>query len=146
MKATDNKKTGQVWQRQEASKKLIIEELTKTPIIEIACKKANVGRATYYRWCKGDTEFTDQARESIMGGKLLINDMAESQLISAIKDQKLPAIIFWLKANHPDYTSKLEVTGKIKSENAPLTPEQEQAIMRAIELADSTDQHLINNP
>lgn len=141
----EKQENSKIVDRQNKSKTLIIEELKKTPIVEIVCKKIGIGRATYYRWCKDDTAFADQAFEALMGGKLLVNDMAESQLISAIKDQNMTAIIFWLKANHPSYASKVEISGRIKSENTPLTLEQEQAIMKAIELTNLHSQALTNN-
>lgn len=70
--------------RQEEQKKLLLEQLTKTPIVQIACEKSGVGRATYYRWRKDDPDFAREADASLKEGRLLVNDMAESQLMSAI--------------------------------------------------------------
>jgi hypothetical protein len=59
--------------------------------------------------------------------------LAESQLINAIKDQNLTAIIFWLKNHHSSYATKIEVTNKSGSKD--LTPEQEESIKNALLLA-----------
>ena len=40
--------------RQSKNKEQLLEILKKTPIVQIACEKAGVGRATYYRWRKDD--------------------------------------------------------------------------------------------
>lgn len=123
-----------VERRKTKNKKLILEQLKKTPIVQIVCEKSGVGRATYYRWRKEDPEFSRLADQAISEGQLLVNDLAESQLISAIRDKNLSAIVFWLKTHHPSYASKLEITGKIKHEEQ-LTPEQEALVMKALKLA-----------
>jgi len=132
--------------RQAKSKELIIEQLKKTPIVQIACEKAGVGRATYYRWKKEDKEFAKTADEALIEGNSLINDMAESQLISAIRDQNLGAIVFWLKHHHPSYTTRLEVTAKLKNTDEKLTPEQENLVMKALKLAEVLPSSLLENP
>ena len=120
--------------RQAKQKGTILEYLKKTPIVQVACERGVVSRATFYRWKKEDSDFARQAEEALAEGASLINDMAESQLISAIKDKNLGAIIFWLKTHHPSYASKLEITGKIKHEEQ-LTPEQEELVTKALKLA-----------
>ncbi len=120
--------------RQFKNKALILELLNRTPIIQICCEKSGISRASYYRWYKDDKEFALAADKAILEGQLLVNDLAESQLISAIRDKNLSAILFWLKTHHPSYASKLEITGKIKHEEQ-LTPEQEALVMKALKLA-----------
>ncbi len=98
-------------------KTLFLEQLKKTPIIQVACEKTGVSRASYYRWCKENPEFKKQSEESIMQGNLLINDLAESQLLSAIKDKNMTAIIYWLNNHHPDYSNnKIYLSDKDKQE------------------------------
>ena len=121
--------------RQLKSKEQIVENLKKAPIVQIACEKAGVGRASYYRWRKEDEIFAKQADEALLEGSLLVNDMAESQLIQAIRNQNLGAIVFWLKHHHPDYATKLEVTTHLKGESEALTPEQEALVTKALKLA-----------
>ncbi len=121
--------------RQNKEKEILIEQLRKTPIVQIACEKCGIGRATYYRWHKDDLEFAEKANEALREGSLLVNDMAESQLMSAIKDKNLTAIIFWLKHHHPNYATRVEVTAHLKSQNEALTPEQEALVNKALQLA-----------
>ncbi|OGY24035.1 MAG: hypothetical protein A2Y57_02275 [Candidatus Woykebacteria bacterium RBG_13_40_7b] len=120
--------------RQAKSKELIIEQLKKTPIVQIACEKAGVGRATYYRWRQEDKDFIKSADEALLEGSLLVNDVAESRLISAIHDQNLGAIIFWLKHHHPNYTTKVEVTAKLKQDDERLTADQKSLLDKALML------------
>ena len=112
-----------------------MEQLKKTPIVSIACKKSGVSRATYYRWCKSDEKFKKASDEAIQEGVMLMNDMAESQLLSAIRDGNSTAIFYWLNHRHPAYKTKLELSGHIKSSNVPLTPQQEKTIKEALRLA-----------
>lgn len=128
--------TGSIQKRQIKEKGLLLEQLKKTPIVQIACEKVGVSRATYYRWRKEDHEFAFQADSSLHEGSLLINDMAESQLLSAIRDKNLAAIIFWLKNHHPAYTTKVEITAKANhSEEEKLTDEQQKLINKALKMA-----------
>jgi ABC-type Fe3+ transport system substrate-binding protein len=117
------------------TKKLLIEQLKKTPIIQVACEKTGIGRATYYRWKKEDEEFSAKADEALSEGSSLVSDIAESQLMSAIKDKNLTAIIFWLKHHHPAYATKVEVNARLRADNEVLTPEQEVLVTRALKLA-----------
>jgi transcriptional regulator of acetoin/glycerol metabolism len=43
-----------IQERQKHEKNALIEALKEMPIVQIACKKAGVGRATYYRWLQED--------------------------------------------------------------------------------------------
>lgn len=124
----------------EANKAALIEQLRKTPIVQIACQKVGVGRATYYRWYKQDDEFAELAEESLHIGSSLINDMAESQLLNGIKDQNMTAIIFWLKHHHKAYETRVKVQGTLKHQVDTLTDEQSEVVQRALSLGG-----LINN-
>ena len=113
----------------------LLEQLRKVPIVSIACEKAGIGRATYYRWKKEDEEFAKAAEDALTEGTHLVNDMAESQLLGAIRDGNLGAVMYWLKHRNANYNTKLEVTAKIKTEQEALTPEQRALIEKAIELS-----------
>lgn len=119
------------------SKELFLEQLKQTPIVEVACKKTSMARATYYHLRKTDKKFAETADLALAEGKMLINDLGESQLISGMKDGNMTAIIFWLKNNHLNYKQKgfqagfsvaeddqenmyLEVFGKLKPETERL--------------------------
>ena len=84
-------------------KELIIKKLKQTPIVQIVCERVGIGRASYYRWRKEYSKFKKETDEAIIEGLLLVNDMAESQLISAIKDKNLTSIMFWLRHHHKTY-------------------------------------------
>lgn len=126
----------------DKNKQLLIEQLKKTPIIQIACEKVSIGRATFYRWKKDDENFSTQVDEALLDGNELVNDMAESQLMSAIRDKNLTAIIFWLKNHHQSYATKIEVTAKLKHDDEQLTPEQEALVMKALKLASVLPENL----
>lgn len=131
-----------------SNKAKLIEQFKKTPIVQIACEKTGIGRASYYRWRKEDDEFALAADEALTGGKQLISDLAESQLIRAIQDGNMTAIIYWLKNQHPDYKTKVELSGRLETIGKKLTPEQEEAIEKALRFASlDGDEHLIpKNP
>lgn len=118
-------------------KKLLLEQLKKTPIVQIACEKLGISRMTYYRWRKDDPKFLNESDTALGEGSLLVNDMAESQLMSAIRDKNMTAIIFWLKHHHQNYTNRLEISGHIKTEE--LTPEQKKLVQKALALASLTN-------
>ena len=124
-----------ILKRQEKEKELVISQLKKTPIVQIASEKAGIGRATYYRWRKEDPEFAKESDVALSEGSLLVNDLAESQLMSAIRDKNMTAIIFWLKHHHPAYTTKVEVTAAFKNQEINLTDEQKQLLNKALEMA-----------
>lgn len=115
----------------------LIKQLKKTPIVEVACKKLGIGRATYYRWKKDDPKFAEEAEFALDEGSQLVNDMAESQLINAIKEGNMTGIIFWLKNHHKQYSPKLEVT--TKNGDVPLTDEQKELIRRSLAMAFSNN-------
>lgn len=121
-----------ITKRQVKEKGALIDQLKKLPIVQIACEKTGVGRTTYYRWKKEDPDFAFDSEEAIQTGRSLINDMAESQLLSEIKEKNMTAIIFWLKHNHPIYGNRLEVTTGNK--NGELSAEQEKIIKKALEM------------
>lgn len=117
----------------KASKDTVIKQLKKTPIVQVSCKKVGISRATFYRWKKEDKKFANEAEAAIEEGLGLINDMAESQLITAIKEGNLTGIIFWLKNHHRQYSPKLEVT--TKDGDIPLTEEQKILIKKSLAMA-----------
>lgn len=124
-----------VQDRQKKERELLLEQFRKTPIIQFACEKAGVGRATYYRWRHEDIEFALQADTALEESVGLMNDLAESQLLSAIKEKNITAIIFWLKNRHRAYTNRLEINAKVESKIVELTPEQEDLIKKALGLS-----------
>ncbi len=121
--------------KNEGTKNIILEQLRKNPIVEAACQKAGIARMTFYRWKKDDPDFEKQIEEALFDGRLLVNDVAENQLIGAIKDRNLSAVTYWLKHHHPSYTTKIDVTTKVQNINQQLTPEQQKVVDEALHLA-----------
>lgn len=126
---------GKVDIKQKKQKELFVQQLAKTPIIQLVCEKLNIGRTTFYRWIKCDKKFALECEKALEEGCALINDMAESTLISLMKDGNLSACIYWLKNRHDTYKNKLEVSGNLNVKNDELTKEQEKNIMKALKLA-----------
>ncbi len=134
-KSRKNAMTNTIIKRQSIQKKDLLEKLKETPVVEVACRKIGIARATYYRWKINDEKFAKEAELALEAGSALVNDMAESQLLTAIKDQNMTAIIFWLKHHHQAYATKVEVTANLKNQNETLTPEQEALVTKALQLA-----------
>ncbi len=120
---------------QKADKKQLLQRLEKTPIVEVACQQAKVPRSTYYRWRKTDTNFAEACDMTLEESIGRINDLAESQLISAIKEQNMGAITFWLKHHHRRYETRVNIHGTIKHQAEALTDEQSELVERALQLA-----------
>jgi len=118
----------------------LLKQLEKTPIIEAACKQVGLPRSTYYRWRKEDESFAEICDETIELSVGRVNDLAESQLINAIKDRNMSAITFWLKHHHPSYRNRIELNANINSIQQELTPEQASSVARALKLAGLTAQ------
>ncbi len=133
--------------KREAEKTKLLNALRMTPIIQIACQQAGIqSRSSYYRWRREDPDFAKACDDAIGEGVELVSDLAESKLIQAIKDQNYSAISFWLRHRHPAYAEKLRIEAKVESVDKPLTPEQEAAIRRAVELARVPPQYDQPNP
>jgi predicted DNA binding protein len=118
----------------ENDKKLFLDNLKKIPIIQVACERSTVSRASIYRWKNEDKEFAKNMEAAMAEGEALINDMGEGQLISLIREKNFPALRFWLIHRNPKFREKIEVTAKIEKREE-LTPEQEDVVREALRLA-----------
>jgi len=116
-------------------KQRFIDELRKTPVIQVVCQKLSIGRTTYYRLRKEDNEFAKQADLAIEEGRLVVNDLGEAQTIALMKDKDMQAIRFWMTHNDPRYSNKLEIKGRITHVSEELSPEQEQILRQALLMA-----------
>ncbi|OGN11423.1 MAG: hypothetical protein A3B91_00990 [Candidatus Yanofskybacteria bacterium RIFCSPHIGHO2_02_FULL_41_29] len=121
--------------RQAKLKKAVLEQLMRTPIIEIACEKVGISRMTFYRWTKASKEFAKQVEEALFEGRLFISDIAESQLFSLVKDKKIEAIKYVLRHNNPRYADRLELSGTVSTKDEPLTATQKGLIRQALKLS-----------
>ncbi len=134
-KKEEKQKPSAVDKRREKDKTSVLEQLKKLPIIQAACQKAGVGRASYYRWRIEDEVFVRESDQAISEGVEMINDLSENQLIMAIRDNNLSAVRFWLQNRHKAYANKLEVMERSKSDNQELTTEQKSIVEKALRLA-----------
>jgi hypothetical protein len=125
------------------TKKLFLENLKKVPIIQVACEKAGVSRATVYRWRDKDKKFHKVLNEALSEGEALVNDMSESQLISLIKEKSFPAVRFWLNHRHEKFKERVEVTTKTEDQEK-LSSEQQKVVKEALKLASFGKKKLSN--
>ena len=121
--------------RQKGEKRAVVEQLKKTPIIQLACERAGISRATFYRWQEKDKKFNKEVRDAMTEGEMFINELSESQIIALIKDKNFQAIQLWLKNHHPKYTDKIEISGNINNIEEKLAPEQAAVVRAALKLA-----------
>lgn len=124
-------------ERQNKDKRAMVEALKEMPIIQVACKRAGIGRATYYRWKAEDIDFASECDAALREGIELINDMSESQIVQLIKERKLPAITLWLKNNNPRYGGKTAPRSPVFAA-IDLSPEEEKIFKKALALSAET--------
>lgn len=80
--------------------------LEKVPVISVVCEKMNISRATIYRWIDDDPDFKELKDEVLKKGREVVNDLAESKLISKIQDGDNWANKFWLENNCRRYMKR----------------------------------------
>ncbi len=97
-------------------RKDFLEELRRIPNVSSVCEKVGLSRNTIYRWKDEDSNFKRKMNGAMKMGVNSINDLAEGQLINAIRRGESWAIKYWLD-NHKkiyirprpkDFLSKLE--------------------------------------
>lgn len=79
----------------------MLSALEDMRIVTHACKKAGVSTSTLYRWRKEDIAFDEACTEASEVGTNLINDMAESVIVSKIQKSDFKASTYWLE-HHKD--------------------------------------------
>lgn len=121
-----------VTKRKQEDKALLIEQLRKMPIIGVACEKVGIHRSSYYRWLQDDKMFAKTARDARREGVQLVNDMAESMLLSQMKEGNITAMIFWLKHNNPTYETRIAVRPEVPTEDAELSSEEAQKLAEVL--------------
>ena len=119
--------------KKDSGKKAVLEQLIKTPIVEVACSKAGICKTSFYQWKNDDVEFAKAVNEAMKVGIDFISDIAESQLINLIKKGDFKAVAYWLKYNRNErYGEKLKISGTIEVREE-LTEEEFELIERATE-------------
>ena len=131
----ENKSKNTIEKHQSKEKDKVLEQLKKMPIAQLACERAGISRATYYRWRNDDKKFAESADKALEEGEALITDMTESQLISLIHDRNFQALQLWLRHHHPKYANKVEVDGHLTYSDEELTSEQASIVKEALRLA-----------
>ena len=129
------------------TKKLInnlIEELERTPLVQIACDKIGISRNTFYRWMKEDKTLLAQVNEAISLGTGLVNDVAVSNVLTGIKSKDPMYTKYWLDKKHPDfrrpYIFRIDSDDVLQYNRILIEKSQVQkAEIEAKELADKLD-------
>lgn len=119
-----SKRTGKI-------KQDFLELLEKYPIIQVACEKAQISRQTYYRWIERDEKFSKMAEEKLRQWKSLVNDIAETGIITAVKNNDLRAIMYWLNNNHSSYSNR-PIQQNIILQNNPRISKKIKEILESI--------------
>lgn len=114
--------------RIDAQKKLLLQHIEKTPIVEVVCQKVGIGRTTLYRWLQEDPAFSKDYREAFGTGVELISDLAESKLIGKIQEGDMTAVKLWLGTHRKDFASRIEVSAAKQDE---MTEEERKSIEQA---------------
>lgn len=139
--------------KKDKMKELFLEQVRKIPIILLACDKLRIGRTTVYSWKAKDKDFKKKLEDALSEGEENINEMSEVQLVSMIKEKNWQAVSFWLRHRHPKFKDKIEIDTTIRTQNNELTPEQDEAVKRALKFAGliegsaepENNQNIINN-
>src|SRR3989338_3165815 len=122
--------------RIDAQKKLLLQHIEKTPIVEVVCQKVGIGRTTLYRWLHEDESFAKEYGEAFGTGVELVSDLAESKLIGKIQEGDMTAVKLWLGTHRKDFVNKLEVSATQAQE---LSAEDRLVLEQAYERIGLTD-------
>ena len=117
--------------RQNKDKESVIENLKRMPIIEVACNKAGISRATFYRWKESDPSFSQMADRAQEEGESLIKDVAVSKIIKGINEDNLSAAMYWLNHRDPRFSNKVEISANSKIQES-LSGEQQEIVKKAL--------------
>ena len=130
--------------KSKETKRAFLDQLKRTPVVQVSCEKTGVSRATVYRWRKENGKFAKEMDEAITEGVALANDLAETQLLNSIRERNMTGIIFWLRNRHEAYKSKLQVEGRLVT-TEELTDEQRILIEKALKLVGLNKEEKPNN-
>lgn len=83
-----------------------LAELEENPLVERACKKLSISRATFYRWKVEDAEFRVAVELAEERGREKITDFAESKLFENMQNNQFQSLKFWLQHNTTRYSPK----------------------------------------
>lgn len=92
--------------RTRKAQEKVLEYLRESGNIWYACKRAGVGRQTFYDWKENNGSFALEADRATMAGKEFVNDLAHTKLVQNINEGDFRAVKFQLTSRHPDYQPK----------------------------------------
>ena len=84
-------------------KQKFLDALKELPIISVVCKRVGISKASIYRWKKEDSDFADKLAEVQTEGRDVVTDIAEGQLVAAIRRGEKWAVTYWLENNAKRY-------------------------------------------
>lgn len=116
------------------NKQTILDQLKRFPNIQVMCEKTGISRATFYRWKEKDKIFSQKIEDAIAESRAVVNDVAESALITAVKNGNMKGIMYWLRHNHKLYKNKVEIEGEVNVINE-ISPEKREEMWEALKLA-----------
>ncbi len=96
--------------RIQKNKEKFLDILEQYPVLHVAIKRSEISKATFYRWCDEDVEFSVGVEKAKQQGISFVNDMAKSSVISLIKEKSLSASKFWLMSHDDDFKSSKHIT------------------------------------
>jgi len=132
--------------KRDRTKDLVLEQLRRVPIIQVAAEKVGVSRTTIYRWRDESEQYRKDLEAALVEGEALINDLGESQLLTLMKDKHWPSIQFWLRHRNPKFRERVEVTANFQTPQEELTPEQQAIVREALRLAQLTTHSQTHDP
>lgn len=100
--------------RQSEMKKELLRIAEEIPIESQICKKAGVGRSTFYKWLSIDKKFADEFRERRRMGYSSVSDKAESNILKKIWEGDIRASIYWLNHHRDAYVPRWDIHGNFK--------------------------------
>ena len=109
--ATNNKRDT-IAARQAREKAKLVEQFKKMPIVQIACERAAVSRATYYRWLEDEPAFRDSAMAAIAEGEAFISDKSEAQLLVLVGKEHFGAVRYSLEHHSEKYAKGKGLGGR----------------------------------
>ena len=95
-------------------------------------EKLDIGRSSFYRWQSEDIVFKKAVEEAVSEGVTVVNDLAESKLVLAVKDGDIQAIRYWLNNHHSTYSPTIKVRHSLDS--AELSEEQRLVISATLNI------------
>lgn len=118
--------------RQDKLKQALLDQMRRLPIREVAYEKVGVSRMTCSRWRKTSKKFADAMDAASNEGREFINDLAESQVITLVRQGEIKALRLWLQHNSARYANKLELSGTVATTEIPMTKEEKAIRMQAL--------------